>query len=484
VKKILFIVFAGLLCFPELLLAEVKFSDNSYYFALQDAAKKKRKLFVYVYDKNCTSCDEVEKYIFKDKEVSNWYNKFFVNIRVNADTELGKAFCEGKKITNYPAFLFVNPQGEKTLFAEYGFLETYIMIGLAKATSNFDLYMSELYDQYIRGDRKEEFMLLYSFFLDRYNDEPLRYRVMNEYLAGATEEQLLNKAGWKFIQSTCKSVTNKNFIFLENNIRKFAEKYGAETVREFAYKIYKADYERALLNRDEALFYKSAEAYISILSIAEERVSLEQRNLVINSMKLEYYIKSNQRNLYAATAMESVDALFGNDPKKLCEHAFNFYTYVDDPKQLNKAESWAARSVLLSPNYTNLSTYALLLYKTGEDTLSLKMAEKAIRIAAQTGEEDKFSMLKLVELLTEKINGKSAPYPEGKPQQKPDNKFELPVVVAAYQEVIHVVKRGETLSKIAKKYNANPDDIKADNALKGMVVFEGQKLKIKTLVKN
>jgi len=295
---------------------------------------------------------------------------------------------------------------------------------------------------------------------------------------------LLNKAGWKFIQSTCKSVTNKNFVFLENNIRKFAEKYGAETVREFAYKIYKADYERALLNRDEALFYKSAEAYISILSIADERVTLEQRNLVINSMKLEYYIKSNQRNLYAATAMESVDALFGNDPKKLCEHAFNFYTYVDDPKQLNKAESWAARSVMLSPNYINLSTYALLLYKTGEDTLSLKMAEKAIRLAAQSGEEDKFSMLKLVELLTEKINGASAPYPEGKPQPKPDNKFDLPVAVAAYQEVIHIVKRGETLSKIAKKYNANPDDIKADNALKGVVVFEGQKLKIKTLVKN
>ena len=45
---------------------------------------------------------------------------------------------------------------------------------------------------------------------------------------------------------------------------------------------------------------------------------------------------------------------------------------------------------------------------------------------------------------------------------------------------IHVVKKGETLSSIAKKYGCTPADIKSWNGLKSDTVRIGQKLKIKS----
>lgn len=50
----------------------------------------------------------------------------------------------------------------------------------------------------------------------------------------------------------------------------------------------------------------------------------------------------------------------------------------------------------------------------------------------------------------------------------------------AVQEVAktHVVRKGETISKVAKRYGCTPEDIKAWNRLKSVKLYSGQKLKV------
>jgi membrane-bound lytic murein transglycosylase D len=63
----------------------------------------------------------------------------------------------------------------------------------------------------------------------------------------------------------------------------------------------------------------------------------------------------------------------------------------------------------------------------------------------------------------------------GKSNQKSTSKTSTPTP----QVKTHTVKKGETLSSIARKYGCTVNDIKKWNGLKSNTVKVGQKLKIK-----
>ncbi|WP_100611106.1 tetratricopeptide repeat protein [Confluentibacter lentus] len=70
-----------------------------------------------------------------------------------------------------------------------------------------------------------------------------------------------------------------------------------------------------------------------------------------------------------------------NSPKDLNELAWSYYKNENDKDLLEKAKTWAIRSIELDKNYNNTDTLAALLYKTGNYTEALKMAKQAIEIA-------------------------------------------------------------------------------------------------------
>lgn len=468
--------------------AQISFSDNTYYFALQEAIKKKKLLFVYVRDQVCGSCDEMERTVFKDKEIASWYNKLFVNIRVNAASDLGKAFCEARKINTFPSFLYFDPKGEKIKFFEEGAREKSTFLCMAKASVDIDVYAAELYNIYMnKNNRTDQFMLDYTYILAKKGDMLFRKKIMTGYLDEANEQQLLSPVGWNFIKASCNSITEKHFVFFLNNIKKYADRFGKEDVREFAYSIYLTDYEKSLKTKDESLFLKAVDTYLSILTVNDAPTSVEQKNLIINSMKLDFYLASGQKNQYLAIASENVDRLFYDNAKKLFEHAYNFNSITEDKTLLNQAESWTARSILINPNYENISLYASLLSKTGEDSLALSMAEKALKLASDRGLDDHWNMLKLYETLKEKFEYaekvKLLKMQEMLEKQRQDSiaaAQSQPAIVDTPTDdyIVHTVKKGETLSVIADKYNVSIGRLKEWNKLRKDQINLGQKLKI------
>jgi LysM repeat protein len=429
----------------------------------------------------------MESTVFKDKEIASWYNKLFINIKVNAASDLGKAFCEARKINTFPSFIYIEPKGEKIKFYEEGVREKSTFLCMAKAAVNIDIYAAELYNIYMnKNNRTDQFMLDYTYILAKKGDVLFRKKIMTEYLDEANEQQLLSPVGWNFIKSSCSSITDKHFVFFLNNIKKYADRFGKEQVREFAYSLYLTDYEKSLKSKDESLFLKAVDTYLSILTINDAPISIEQKNLIINSMKLDFYLASGQKNQYLAIASENVDKLYSDNAKKLFEHGYNFNSITDDKKLLNQAESWIARSILINPNYENISLYSILLSKTGEDSLALSMAEKALKLASDRGLDDHWNILKLYDTLKDKFE-----YAEKvrilKIQEMLEKQRQYSIAAASLNQqtvnltedyTVHTVKRGETLSLIADKYNISVARLKEWNNLRKDQINLGQKLKI------
>ena len=91
-----------------------------------------------------------------------------------------------------------------------------------------------------------------------------------------------------------------------------------------------------------------------------------------------------------------------NSHQDLNELAWSYYKNESNKELLEKAKTWAIRSIELDKNYHNTDTLAALLFKTGNYTEALKMAKQAIEIA-KANKIDFNSTTNLINQIIEKL---------------------------------------------------------------------------------
>ena len=109
----------------------IAFFEGSYVDALDQAKKENKHVFLDVYATWCGPCKRLKKETFKDAEVGNYYNKNFINIAIDGETEEGRKLMSSYNINSYPNLLIVDSDGkEKTRHS--GFMQPYIFINFGK----------------------------------------------------------------------------------------------------------------------------------------------------------------------------------------------------------------------------------------------------------------------------------------------------------------------------------------------------------------
>lgn len=425
--KTLLLFFLGCSAFLKKLTAlpgsELKkplFSDKSYYQALHEARKKKKGLFVYFRRNVCGPCDQMERYIFEEPEVKDFYKKYFVSVMVNCDEDFGASFCGTKRIVETPAYLFLNPKDESTIYQDAGLYEKHTMIRLAKAGRDFGALMVEMYGKFeTESNLPDDFYDDYVRFLEYRQERALKMKVMRRFMESRTPAQLATPVGWKFIKELTSSTDDKYFDIFYNNIKLFVENFGAADVKEFAVRIFTLDKEKAILTEDDILFRKALDLYMKTLSVTEPSLSEKEKKLIENGYKTEFYLRVKDYPQYARFASQCVGELYANNPRLLYEHALNFALHVNEKAYLEKAVSWAAQSILLSPHYENTAVYAMLLHKTGENEPALKMTERALALSQEEGVFDRFKIAELQQLLKQLVKqSQPSPTAPGRPRQQ------------------------------------------------------------------
>lgn len=89
----------------------VFFQDLGYKEALDMAAEKRRKLFVYCYSSRYDSCQYTDEAIFKNEEVGNVLNRKFICLKYDMEKGEGVELKSKFGVKDYPTFVIVNPDG-------------------------------------------------------------------------------------------------------------------------------------------------------------------------------------------------------------------------------------------------------------------------------------------------------------------------------------------------------------------------------------
>ena len=142
-------------------------------------------------------------------------------------------------------------------------------------------------------------------------------------------------------------------------------------------------------NKIQTLVYESLSKGTTKLDKADElfsRAYPKNATKLAAQYKMAHYQQNENGAGYAKAAIAYVKSFPNIGLEELNDISWNFYDLVDDKKALKKATKCAKKSTKKDNSYLNNDTLAALYYKLGKTGKALKVAQNAITIAKQSGE--------------------------------------------------------------------------------------------------
>lgn len=217
-KIVLSLIF--LLIYVSVSAQGIVFQEGSFNDVLAKAKKENKPVFVDCYTTWCGPCKWLSANVFTNKSVGDYYNKNFVNYKLDMEKGEGKDFRTKYQIAAYPTLMFLNPDGEVRHRA-VGAMDTTAFIRLGETAldtaRNFGTYLTK----YKNGNREPAFLA--DFAKQAYN---ANYAFnIDEYFSTQSDEQLLSEQNLDLIEIYNPPVNSREFKYLLQNRNEYYKKY-------------------------------------------------------------------------------------------------------------------------------------------------------------------------------------------------------------------------------------------------------------------
>ena len=364
----------------------IQFFHGSWEEVKAESRKVGKPIFVDAFTTWCGPCKMMSANTFPDPQVGAFYNKFYVNYKIDAEKGEGRDFAKTYRVDRYPTLLFINGDGAE-IYRTLGYQQPAQFIMEGRKGLYDEKAMLALKEEYKNGNREHAFMrnyimLLWAGNLPDYN------KVANEFINSLKEDDITNPENLQFVFDLAGTLDSKAFDLLTSNRDIFVKGLGEKVVADKIVGVAFVSLKTATTKHDKQLFN-------NIISVLKQSGS-PQANEYVAMASIDYYQGTNDWKQYIATASKYLETYKPENPNILNNIAWEFFLHADKKKDIKKASQWAEKSVKLDPGYYNHDTYASLLYKLGKKKDALDTANKAIELAIKS-RQDYSSTQKLVD---------------------------------------------------------------------------------------
>ncbi|MBJ6118444.1 thioredoxin family protein [Pontibacter sp. BT310] len=355
---------------------EINFRKGTVAEILAQAKAEKKPIFIDAYTTWCGPCKWMDKNVFVNDAVAEYFNTNFVNYKLDMEKGEGIEMAKKYEVQAYPSFLFLAADGSvmhRTVGARPAEMFMDVATIAKDPAKNFASYQKK----FEGGERSADFMMGYLKVL---NEAALDAgKVAEAYFATQKSDQLLERGNWKLIYENINTVESPTFTHLVKNREAFAKKYTADSVNNKILSVYGMALNRAAYEGKDAEFTK--------LKTDLTKLNLKDAERSVLFADAVYYERKQDLPKYHAANTKLYDTYFSNDANRLNTIAWKYYETIEDKAMLQKAEEWARKSVSIAPGYANLDTHAALLYKLGQKQKALEAANKAIAAGKKNGDD-------------------------------------------------------------------------------------------------
>ena len=390
--NVLLLIVSMIFCSTVYCQEGVNFEKESWSNTLAKAKAENKIVFVDAYTTWCGPCKMMDAKTFPDEKVGNFFNKNFINIKVDAEKGDGLIIAEKYKIISYPTLFFVN-YDEELVHSSVGAripeelieLGEKVIVMVADSKKSFP----SMEKQYQLGERGSEFLKNYSYALfERRMDHQ---HVFDDYVK--TQSNLLTEDNIKFISDFLRKSSDPYYKFIINHKAEFDKVVGKKNIDEIFTTILFGD----------AMFKIKTEADFDILEkdLLEVFNELEAKEN-LDYFKIHYYFNYTQmakiresdnyptyKNKFFVSIISYIEEYEINDSEELNQQAFLITEFADieDNEILEIALVWVKNSMDQNVYYANANTRALICFKLNKKEEARKYAELAVNLGRKEGED-------------------------------------------------------------------------------------------------
>ena len=368
----------------------IKFEESSFASILAKAKAEKKLVFMDAYAAWCGPCKLMEKNVFTDKNVADYYNQNFINSHFDMEKGEGKTLAAKYGIRSYPTLLFLNGEGE-IVGKELGYIKTEEFLELGKKNNKPSLVNTNLKDEFLKG-KLDQAGLLNFINLYASKDPALAKQASEKYFANKKDKTFSGEEVNALLNFT-QSVDDANYKVFVSNKAGITELLPENNYKQFdnylkLMKIVSGATDDKTKTIDDAKVLKEGEGLFPKDELTKS----------LSVYKLNYYSAHDNFPAYEKTALEHYKNPEEFNSSELLAAASTIGEKSSDPKSLQMAARWAEKVVMSSENYDSTSILATLYDKLGKK----EEAKMFAGMAANFAKEENRDAAKMMEILNKK----------------------------------------------------------------------------------
>ena len=349
--------------------AHINFVDIELDSAYKLAKAENKLVFVDCYTTWCGPCKYMDANIFTKKEVAEYYNDNFINVKLDMEAGEGEIFAGWYEVRSYPTYIFLDLSGRRKQLVHrtVGSMDAERFIQFGRDASDTSARIGEWRNRYSQGERAPDFLKSY---------------VQKLYDAGYSSDAreisfwIYQDLNWNNIDSTDAKILlrfiNGNAHPLYNSMIDNLSKLESVADGELLYRTLIGGYMTAVWQGMKS--ENPSEIMLRTLKkIDELNFSGKEK------MKWEieiFYAERNDLERYLELAPQFAEKYNKDNSLVLNSVAWKIYEKTEDKKILTKALRLVNRSVLLDANYNNLDTKMRILYVLGKKREAFALANE------------------------------------------------------------------------------------------------------------
>lgn len=322
-------------------------SSSDWENAIKMAKAGGKKIFLDIYATWCGPCKMMDAKVYTDTLVAGNFNKNFINVKVDGETEFGMVLVKQYNLTAYPSMYFINGNKE-LIFTAVGYREPAALNTLSEQVlKNGDRYLalSSKFDagQVNPDERKEYLELLLSFGRqDRYQ------QVVAETLNKLTEDEVLSPANKTIVFQGGGELDSKTVNIVIKNAANFRNAWGVEEFNKYLSGVFNITMQLAIKDKDEAKMERIAEVFMPVYLLdSPERIIPSK----LTARKI-YYAETANWDKY----IKSVEDYYTGNGNGQARFLYNEAYYIVENKIVNdqmlaKALDWINREIVIKPGF-------------------------------------------------------------------------------------------------------------------------------------
>lgn len=352
------------------------FFEGPWAKVLEKAKAENKNIFVDAYTDWCGPCKMMVKNVFPLPEVGAFYNRNFINYKLNMEKGDGVDFARTFQVGVYPSYLFFNAEG-RMLHRTVGYKQgpQFIADGAAALDTTRQLVTNIL--KYQTGNREPQ--ILYNLALGLAEAGAPDANLEKEYLKTQEGNALIRKENYDFILRAQSGYRGEAFKVLLANREKFYTVAPAESINDFISSTLFRTLQYAVGNNMNLL----ADSVMTDLRQFQEPL----RSQFLAYAEILKNANNSDREKYFSAMIQYIETYGSRDMEKKSAYAMELAN-TRQPDKLDKAITWMNSVLELDKSLKNYEMMAYIYLAAGKKSEAQSISEQGIKVAENIDGDD------------------------------------------------------------------------------------------------